>query len=64
MEHTVGGPHGTGRTRPIGHGLRGSLQRRGKMLRGGMKERQRLPHPTPRLNKIKNQHTRSEELLH
>ena len=49
-----GGVRGRG-----GVGARGILQRKGKMMmRGGSKERQRLPHPAPRTNKIKNQHTR------
>ena len=54
--HPVGGARG----RPGGAvgGSRGSFQRKGKMMRGGSKERQRLPHPAPRQNKTKNQHTR------
>ena len=51
---------GAGKSRPTGPGSRGSLQRKGKLGRGGLKERQRLPHPAPRPNKIKNQHTRWE----
>lgn len=52
-----------GRVGGAGVGSRGILQRKGKMMmRGGSKERQRLPHPAPRTNKIKNQHSRCSEL--
>ena len=48
-----------GRAGVGGVGSRGILQRKGKMMmRGGSKERGRIPHPAPRTNKIKNQHTR------
>ena len=52
-----GSTHSMGK-RLAGAGSRGSLQRKGKMVRGGLKERQRLPHPAPRQNKLKNQHNR------
>ena len=54
--HQHGGHSGV--KKAMGAGSRGSLQRRGKVMRGGMKERQRLPHPLPRPSKLKNQHTR------
>ena len=56
-QHQAPGIHTVGK-RVVGWGSRGSLQRKGKMIRGGLKERQRAPCPTPRQNKLKNQHTR------
>ena len=54
----AGGGRGRVGAGPGAVGSRGALQRKGKLMRGGSKERQRLPHPAPRTNKIKNQHTR------